>query len=90
MLGHLRRLSSLQKPKQRTIGSGVEFDAMLAEAGLTHASLSLDRNYGSPVATDKEKLDAAGNPILGGELLVKVIDAQVLSFPTKGRLLFRR
>lgn len=67
-----------QPPKQRTIGSGVEFDAMLAENGLTRASFSLDHGLSSPTAADGARLDGYGNPILGGELVVKVVDAQVL------------
>lgn len=77
-LSKLRRLSIMrQQPKQRTIGSGIEFDAMLAENGLTRASFSLDRGLGSPTSTDGGRMDTSGNPILGGELVVKVVDAQV-------------
>ena len=79
-LTKLKRLSMMRQPnKPRTIGSGTEFDAMLADSGLTRASLgSLDRTLSSPAtAADKEQLDEHGNPILGGELLVKVWDAQV-------------
>ena len=63
--------------KPRTIGSGHEFDAMLAESGLTRASLSLDRVISSPKTNDGEQVDDHGNKILGGELVVKVWDAQV-------------
>ena len=89
-LTKLKRLSMMrQSNKPRTIGSGTEFDAMLADSGLTRASLgSLDRTLSSPAtAADKEQLDEHGNPILGGELLVKVWDAQV---STGAGLLARR
>jgi len=62
--------------KSRTIGSASEFDAMLADSGLTRASLSLDRALSSPTAVDREQVDERGNKILGGELVVKVWDAQ--------------
>ena len=65
--------------KPRTIGSGSEFDSMLAESGLTRASLSLDMAVSSPQPLDKGQVDEHGNKILGGELLVKVWDAQVIS-----------
>lgn len=77
-LTKLKRLSIMrQTVKPRTIGSGAEFDGMLAESGLTSASLSLERALSPQTLTDKEQTDEDGNPILGGELVVKVVDAQV-------------
>lgn len=77
-LSRLRRISMMRSTtKPRTIGSGSEFDAMLADSGLTRASLSLDRGPGSPKLSGKAQTDGHGNRILGGELVVKVWDAQV-------------
>lgn len=63
--------------KPRTIGSASEFDAMLADSGLTRASLSMDRMGASPKLAENNQVDEQGNKILGGELVVKVWDAQV-------------
>lgn len=63
-----------QPLKSRTIGSTSDMDAMLAAGGLSR--LGLDRTLSSPAAVDKERLDDDANRILGGELVVKVVDAQ--------------
>ena len=78
-LNRLKRISMIRSnAKPRTIGSGTEFDAMLADSGLTRASLSLDRTTSSPKVIDSNaQVDGHGNKILGGELVVKVSDAQV-------------
>ena len=41
------------------------------------ASGALHRDAGLHGSLDRERLDEHGNPILGGELLVQVVDAQV-------------
>lgn len=66
-LARLKRMSMMRPAtKPRTIGSASEFDAMLAEGGLTRASLSLAPSLGSPAATDRPQIDEQGNKILGG------------------------
>ena len=81
-LNRLKRISIMRGPsKPRTIGSGSEFDAMLADSGLTRASLSLDMAVSPTQALDKGQVDENGNKILGGELVVKVWEAQVGILP---------
>lgn len=59
------------KPKG---GSQEELDGMLKDGFRSLAS-----SLGTNISEERERTDEFGNPILGGELLVKIVDAEVIS-----------
>lgn len=58
-------------------GSAEDADAMVRDAVMREGFRSIASSLHSNISEEKERLDEAGNPILGGELLVKIVDAQV-------------
>ena len=81
-LARMKRMSLMrQHNRAKTAGSASELDAALADAAHTRSAST----SGPPSARDSEKLDHVdehGDPILGGELMVKVVDAQARSSTT--------
>ena len=70
----LRRMSLMRSSiRPRNANSSLEdVDSIIREGFRSLAS-----SLGTTNSAEKEKLDEAGNPILGGELLVTIVDAQV-------------